>query len=56
MQDKDVVLDNGSVVRARVLLDRAGKRLPMEHALVSEMENPASRASKKTVAKEAAVA
>lgn len=30
-QDKDVTLDDGSVVRAGVLLDRAGKRLPMEH-------------------------
>jgi hypothetical protein len=31
MQDKAVVLDNGSVVRSGVLLDRAGKRLAMEH-------------------------
>jgi hypothetical protein len=29
-QDKDVVLDNGSVVRAGVLLDRGGKRQSME--------------------------
>jgi hypothetical protein len=31
MQDKDVLLDNGMAVRAGVLLDRAGKRLAMEH-------------------------
>lgn len=31
MQDKAVMLDNGSVVRGGVLLDRAGKRLAMEH-------------------------
>lgn len=31
LQVKDVVLDNGSVVRAGVLRDRAGKRLVMEH-------------------------
>lgn len=31
VQDKDVVLDNGFLVRAGVLLDRAGKHLPMEH-------------------------
>ena len=30
MQDKDVLLDNGSIVRTSVLLDRAGKRLAME--------------------------
>ena len=30
MQDKDVLLDNGSVVRSSVLLDRAGKRVAME--------------------------
>jgi hypothetical protein len=31
MQDKEVLLDNGAIVRAGVLLDRAGKRLAMEH-------------------------
>src|SRR5262249_40003181 len=31
MQDKDVLLDNGMAVRSGVLLDRAGKRLAMEH-------------------------
>jgi hypothetical protein len=31
MQVKDVVLDNGSAVRGGVLLDRAGKRLAMDH-------------------------
>ena len=30
MQDKDVVLDNGAVVRLGVLLDRGGKRVAME--------------------------
>src|SRR5205823_2418861 len=30
MQEKDVVLDNGSVVRSGVLLDRRGKRVAME--------------------------
>ena len=30
IQDKDVLLDNGSTVRTGVLLDRAGKRLAME--------------------------
>ena len=30
MQDKSLLLDNGSVVRTSVLLDRAGKRLGME--------------------------
>lgn len=30
MQDNDVLLDKGSVVRTSVLLDRAGKRLVME--------------------------
>ena len=30
MQDKDILLDNGSVVRTSVLLDRAGKRVAME--------------------------
>jgi hypothetical protein len=30
MQDKDVLLDNGSVVRTSVLFDRAGKRVAME--------------------------
>lgn len=30
LQEKDVVLDNGAVVRSGVLLDRAGKRLTME--------------------------
>ena len=31
MQDKDVLLDNGAAVRSGILLDRAGKRLAMEH-------------------------
>jgi hypothetical protein len=31
MQDKDVMLDNGMAVRSGVLLDRAGKRIAMEH-------------------------
>jgi hypothetical protein len=31
MQDKEVLLDNGAVVRSGVLLDRAGKRLAAEH-------------------------
>jgi hypothetical protein len=31
MQGDDVLLDNGAVVRSGVLLDRAHKRLPMEH-------------------------
>jgi len=31
MQDQEVMLDNGAVVRAGVLLDRAGKRQAMEH-------------------------
>lgn len=31
MQNKEVLLDNGMVVRSGVLLDRAGKRLAMEH-------------------------
>lgn len=31
MQDDNVLLDDGAVVRLGVLLDRAGKRLPMEH-------------------------
>ena len=30
MRDKDVLLDNGLIVRTSVLLDRAGKRLTME--------------------------
>jgi hypothetical protein len=30
MQDKDVLLDNGSVVRSGALLDRGGKRLAMD--------------------------
>jgi hypothetical protein len=30
MQDKDVLLDNGSAVRSGVLLDRGGKRLAMD--------------------------
>jgi hypothetical protein len=30
-QDKEVLLDNGMVVRSGVLLDRAGRRLTMEH-------------------------
>jgi hypothetical protein len=30
MRDKDILLDNGSVVRTSVLFDRAGKRLMME--------------------------
>ena len=30
MQDKDVVFDNGAVVRSGVLLDRGGKRLAMD--------------------------
>ena len=29
-KDNDVLLDNGEVIRSGVLLDRAGKRLPME--------------------------
>ena len=33
MQDQDVVLDNGWVVRSGVLLDRGGKRLAMERPL-----------------------
>jgi hypothetical protein len=31
VQDKDIVLDNGTVVRSGVLMDRAGKRLATEH-------------------------
>jgi hypothetical protein len=31
MQGQDVVLDNGSMVRKGVLVDRTGKRLAMEH-------------------------
>jgi len=30
MQEKDVLLDNGSVVRSGALLDRGGKRLAMD--------------------------
>lgn len=30
MQDKEILLDNGAVVRSGVLFDRAGKRLAME--------------------------
>ena len=30
MQEKDVLLDNGSVVRSGVPIDREGKRLAME--------------------------
>jgi hypothetical protein len=30
LQNNDIVLDNGSVVRSGVLLDRAGKRMLME--------------------------
>jgi hypothetical protein len=30
VQNNDIVLDSGAVVRSGVLLDRAGKRKPME--------------------------